>query len=1124
QVTEGITYHWQLCADKGADAPYDSELTLRVASSDLIIDYSDDVCGDDAKISWTADFTGEVKLVITKSSCQTGSEPTTLAYKSGTLEAPYLTLTPNRSLFSTSGTTNFSLGSNTSWNLSEDAPWITWSPSSGNGSASISIIYNANPSSLQREAAITATANAVSDAEVTVKQFPSDPYCNSNLNMGVSLLPTDEWQYNSEMFAGMYAISPVVSGTQYHWSLCSMHGAAVLFDAEQLILRRADNNEFLAYSDGGCGFNDAPVISWTADFNGDVKIVLANSTCEYGDNARLGYKSGELTILAISVSTEMIPLPSFSGTTTFFVYTELPWSIYIPPGKDPSWISVLPQNGVGDTQITVTYAGNQTNIQREGQIVVDAGISTAAVTLVQMPDDGQCNSLIKSGGTLTPDGNWQYYEDILSGEYSVFAIDSGMTYHWSLCPQHGGEAGFDSELTLRRADNNAFITYNNNTCGNNARISLEADYTGLVKLVLSEFPCFSTQLPARIAFKNGLLQNPFPEPGSWPTILTPANKTVSPASGSTTYNIISNTYWELTSDANWANLSQTSGTGNAVITVYYESNTGAERTANISGTVLHVPGTFINNTLTQTDFCSSETYLTTETPIEIWQHIPCIKAGEYAIFPVSAGEKYQWSLNNLHGGNATFNSELTLRKVSDNSFLSHSINFNGVGQDAYLLWNADFTGAVKLILTELNCQATDPTCARLSFKKGNLDLPFLEVSPKIAYADSDSGTLTFDIFSNTFWSLQKNADWISSVTPENGSGNSTLSIDYQENFCLHRIGLIIGSSFGINDVYITIVQDPNLLISPAAYAGHDATILIGQHYPISDATASNSTSVEWSSDGTGYFSDPYIVNPTYFPGSGESGDISLTLSAFGMPGCFLSSTSVLHIDTGMQINLDVKVMLEGSFISDHMTTLLNQNGYLPLVQPYNSFPWNYQGVESVSIVPSLEISDWVLVALRHSNDEPDYIEPDYTVIDRKAGFLMSDGSIKDLDGISYLSMSVADPAKTRVVVWHRNHLSVISSAVIDSVNGNLYSWDFTDGLFKAYNEGQKMVNVGVYGMISGDGDGNGIIEILDNTSIWAPNAGSNGYLRSDYNLNGEVDNKDKNEFWLPNVGSGSKVP
>jgi hypothetical protein len=80
-VVSGRTYHFSLCSADGASASYDSELTLRNKATDAYITYSDDYCGDDAKIIWTATFTGTVKLVVTKYNCLTGTTSTKLRYK-----------------------------------------------------------------------------------------------------------------------------------------------------------------------------------------------------------------------------------------------------------------------------------------------------------------------------------------------------------------------------------------------------------------------------------------------------------------------------------------------------------------------------------------------------------------------------------------------------------------------------------------------------------------------------------------------------------------------------------------------------------------------------------------------------------------------------------------------------------------------------------------------------------------------------------------------------------------------------------------------------------------------------------------------------------------------------------
>ncbi|HOW31459.1 MAG TPA: CARDB domain-containing protein, partial [Bacteroidales bacterium] len=83
-VTAGRVYYFSYCTADGGSASYNSEMTLRDFSTNAFIAYSDDYCGDDARIVWTATFTGKVKLVTTVSGCGTNSTSTKLAYKYAT--------------------------------------------------------------------------------------------------------------------------------------------------------------------------------------------------------------------------------------------------------------------------------------------------------------------------------------------------------------------------------------------------------------------------------------------------------------------------------------------------------------------------------------------------------------------------------------------------------------------------------------------------------------------------------------------------------------------------------------------------------------------------------------------------------------------------------------------------------------------------------------------------------------------------------------------------------------------------------------------------------------------------------------------------------------------------------
>ncbi|MBU1719756.1 MAG: T9SS type A sorting domain-containing protein [Bacteroidetes bacterium] len=91
-VTSGQTYEWSLLAADGGNAPYDSELTLRTSDGSSAICYSDDEdATDDAKIQWTADFTGTVQVLVTQWNCATNTTATTLVWRCttcGTGSAP----------------------------------------------------------------------------------------------------------------------------------------------------------------------------------------------------------------------------------------------------------------------------------------------------------------------------------------------------------------------------------------------------------------------------------------------------------------------------------------------------------------------------------------------------------------------------------------------------------------------------------------------------------------------------------------------------------------------------------------------------------------------------------------------------------------------------------------------------------------------------------------------------------------------------------------------------------------------------------------------------------------------------------------------------------------------------
>ncbi|MCD4665222.1 MAG: hypothetical protein K8R68_08115 [Bacteroidales bacterium] len=223
------------------------------------------------------------------------------------------------------------------------------------------------------------------------------------------------------------------------------------------------------------------------------------------------------------------------------------------------------------------------------------------------------------------------------------------------------------------------------------------------------------------------------------------------------------------------------------------------------------------------------------------------------------------------------------------------------------------------------------------------------------------------------------------------------------------------------------------------------------------------------------------------------------------------------------ISVDLKAFFEGPFAGAGMLAYLNFFGYVPLAQPYDAEPWNYTGTESVAGIPNDDVVDWVLIEIREAQDAASATGA--TMLAQQAAFILNDGSVVGLDGSAVLQFGNSITENLYAVVWHRNHLGIMSNNPL-TVAGNDYSYDFTTGANQIYggSSGAKELAGGIWGMVSGDGDADGQINNEDKIEVWQPQSGNAGYLAGDFNMNANADNNDKNDIWEPNSGSGGQVP
>ena len=233
------------------------------------------------------------------------------------------------------------------------------------------------------------------------------------------------------------------------------------------------------------------------------------------------------------------------------------------------------------------------------------------------------------------------------------------------------------------------------------------------------------------------------------------------------------------------------------------------------------------------------------------------------------------------------------------------------------------------------------------------------------------------------------------------------------------------------------------------------------------------------------------------------------------------------------VTFSLNVFLEGAYQSGSgglMETDLFDSGSMPDNQPYSpvlpyfgnySPTWYYAGTENTVTIPT-EVVDWVLVELRDAANVEDATVT--TIVAQKACFLLSSGSIVDIDGnIPTFYTSFNNGAF--VVLWHRNHLGIMSSGKVPGF-GNVYYYDFTigPGTVAGGSAGYVELESDIWGMAAGDIDADRVIDEQDKVLGWEINAASKGYSGADVNLDVQVNNPDKNELILKNIGKISGVP
>lgn len=225
------------------------------------------------------------------------------------------------------------------------------------------------------------------------------------------------------------------------------------------------------------------------------------------------------------------------------------------------------------------------------------------------------------------------------------------------------------------------------------------------------------------------------------------------------------------------------------------------------------------------------------------------------------------------------------------------------------------------------------------------------------------------------------------------------------------------------------------------------------------------------------------------------------------------------------ISVTAQVRLEGAWNGTDM----NESLTIPSSQPFDSSAFfNYNGTETYNASATPDAVDWVLLEIRRVGLTESLADADLgtvpgttpsVTVGRRAAILNKDGKIVGTDGNDSLLFEITQEGKYYVVVYHRNHVPIMSANAADTAQS--ISLTSNGNLFLASNVAGSTTNAadlgsGTVAMLAGNANiGNFVVDGNDRTKIWAArnNSATNLYRLEDVNLDTDVDAADRAIAW-----------
>ncbi len=409
-VVAGNTYEWSTCNDFGGIQAFDAELTLFNNSNNSILCYQDNSgrsnCPNAPYIGWTATFTGTVKMLISKKSCQdnSGASYATMVWRrSAAASCTTVTLSGNP----TDKTVTAPSGTSWTINTTGTSPTYQWEFSTDNGSnwnnvPSNSIYSGTNSATLT----LSSTAVSMSNYQFRCKIGGS---CTTTFNSNTVTLtvnaasqcatPSVSTSSNSPVISGgsiNLSSSPSVNDTYtYNWSGPNSFTSTQSNPTLSNVNTGASGNYCLTITKSGCtpSSQSCTIVTVTAASNCSTPGVTASSNSPLTEGAPLN----------------LTATPASAGTFTYA------WSG--PNGftatQQMSSIAITTAATAGRYCVIMTQAGCTPSDQNCTDVIINTASSCVAVNIPVYPSSKSVTAPSGTSFTINANGTaptylWEY--------------------------------------------------------------------------------------------------------------------------------------------------------------------------------------------------------------------------------------------------------------------------------------------------------------------------------------------------------------------------------------------------------------------------------------------------------------------------------------------------------------------------------------------------------------------------------------------------------------------------------------------------------------------------------------------------------------------------------------------